>query len=95
MYHFGCFSTISEHLSFLVVSLHWEVEKLKFEIQSYLLKTVSLELRNLQIKGRHVGGGIWGWNTLCTTLVYQCFVALMNVVVFQTLKVLFNTSIDP
>ena len=68
------------------MSLQWEVQKLKFEIKSYLLENISLELRNLQNKGRHVGAGIWGWTTLCTTLVYQCFVALMNVVVFQTLK---------
>ena len=69
-----------------MVSLHWEVEKLKFEIKSYLLEHISLEPRNLQIKGHHVGSSIWGWTTLCATLVYQRFLALMNVVVFQNLK---------
>ena len=60
MYHFACFSTISYHLSFLVVSLQREVQKLKFEIKSYLLENISLELTNLQNKRRHLGARICG-----------------------------------
>ena len=74
MYRFGWFSTISSHFRFLLVSLHLQVERLKFDIKPCLLETISLELRDWEIKGRHVGASIWRCTTLCTTLVLSCFV---------------------